>query len=151
MPAKEAAKAMSCRTRTSMSGLDRKRRSNVESVLVIHDNSGSQPTVSWILERAGYNVTIIGFDQIETNVFSTTNAKLVILDVSLPGKAQWDVCRQIRETSKNASILVLSSIHEVEEVIQFLKVGADDYITKPFNQLEFLARIRAAMGHHVNR
>jgi two-component system, OmpR family, alkaline phosphatase synthesis response regulator PhoP len=118
----------------------------VERILVIHDDPGSQQTVRWILERAGYDVMFTAFDQIAIDTFRTKKATLVILDVNLPGKSTQDFCRQIREKSKSVSILVLSAISDVEEVVQLLKLGADDYMTKPFNPLEFLARVRAAIG-----
>ena len=123
-----------------------KRRLNVERILVIHDDPGSQQTVRWILERAGYDVTFTAFDQMAIDSFCTKKAGLVVLDVSLSRKSTQDFCRQIREKSKNVSILVLSAISDVEEVVQLLKLGADDDITKPFNPLEFLARVRAAIG-----
>jgi DNA-binding response OmpR family regulator len=125
--------------------LHKKRRRKVERILVIYDDPRSQQTVRRILEPAGYDVTIAASDQIAMDVTRTTMAGLVILDVCLPSKATQDLCRQIRNKSKNVSILVLSAIGDVEEVVQFLKLGADGYITKPFNPLEFIARVRAAI------
>lgn len=157
MPAKVAAKAMSCCVHQALvfapcgyGACIRKRRFNVERVLVIHDNPRSQPTVRGILEGAGYDVSIAAFDQIKTDAFPTAKVKLVILDVGVPGKSTRDACCQIRATSKDVSILVLSAINDVEEVVQALKIGADDYITKPFDHMEFLARIRSAMSRHAS-
>jgi DNA-binding response OmpR family regulator len=56
-----------------------------------------------------------------------------------------DYCRQIRDESKTVPLLVLSAISDVANVIQLLQLGADDYITKPFDVPEFLARVRASM------
>jgi DNA-binding response OmpR family regulator len=61
-----------------------------------------------------------------------------------------DLRRQIRNESENVAILVLSPITRVEEVVLFLKLGADGYITKPFNPFEFIARIQAAMQRRGN-
>jgi len=122
----------------------------VERILVIYDDPGLQRTVRQILEPAGYDVTIAASDQIATDVIRTTNAGLVILDVCPPSKSTQDLCRQIRNKSENVSILVLSPITHVEEVVLFLKLGADGYITKPFNPLEFMARVRAAMRRRGN-
>jgi DNA-binding response OmpR family regulator len=117
---------------------------------VIDDDPGSQQIMRRVLEGAGYDVTIAASDQIAMDVFRTTRAGLVILDASLPGKSTQDLCCQIRNKSKSVSILVLSAICDIEELVLLLKLGADDYITKPFNRLEFLARIRAAMRRSEN-
>jgi two-component system response regulator MtrA len=119
----------------------------VERILVINDDPGSQQAMRRVLEGAGYNATIVPSDRMAMDAIRTTKAGLVILDVSPPAKSTRDICRQIRDKSKNVPILVLSAINDVEEVILLLKIGADDYIIKPFNPLEFLARIRAAMRH----
>jgi two-component system alkaline phosphatase synthesis response regulator PhoP len=122
----------------------------VERILVIYDDSRSQQTVRRILEQAGYDVAIAASDQIAMDVFRATKAGLVILDVCLPGKPTQDLCKQIRDKLENVSILVLSPIGDVEDVVLLLKLGADDYIAKPFNPLEFTARIRAAMRRREN-
>jgi DNA-binding response OmpR family regulator len=130
--------------------LHRDRRRTVERILVVYDDSRSQQAVRRILEQAGYDVDIAAFDQISTDVFRTPTTGLVILDVCLAGKSTQDLCRKIRDKSENASILVLSPIGDVEEVVLLLKLGADDCIAKPFNSLEFTARIRAAMRRRGN-
>jgi len=117
----------------------------VERILVIYDDPGSKQTVRQILEPAGYEVTIAASDQIAMDLIRATEAGLVILDVCLPSKSSQDLCHQIRSKSGNVSLLVLSPITDVEEVVLFLKLGADGYITKPFSPSELMARIRAAM------
>ncbi|WP_263352979.1 response regulator transcription factor [Acidicapsa acidisoli] len=128
----------------------RRRRRNVERILVIYDDPGSPQTVRRILEGAGYEVSIAAFDPIAMDDLCATEPELIVLDVCLPGKTTQNLCRQIREKSQHVSILVLSAISDVEEVVLLLKIGADDYMTKPFSALEFLARIRAAMRRHGN-
>lgn len=132
------------------SKLAQEARRNVERILVIYDDSRSQQTVRRILEQAGYDVAIAPSDQIAIDIFRATKAELVILDVCLPGKSTQDLCRRIRDESENISILVLSTIGDVEEVVLLLKLGADDYIAKPFNPLEFTARIKAAIRRREN-
>ena len=122
----------------------------MERILVINDDPGSQQAMRRVLGGAGYDATIVPSDQIVMDVIRATKAGLVLLDVSLPGRSTQDICRQIREKFKNVPILVLSAISDVEEVILLLKIGADDYIIKPFDPLEFLARIRAAMRRREN-
>jgi DNA-binding response OmpR family regulator len=117
----------------------------VERILVIHDDPGSYQPVQSILEGAGYDVTITASDQIAVNRFRATRAGLIILDVRIPGKSSQDLCRLIRDKSENVSILVLTAIRDIEEAVLHLKLGVDDYITKPFDSSEFLARVRAAL------
>jgi DNA-binding response OmpR family regulator len=130
--------------------LNRNRRLKVERILVIYDDPRSRETVRQILESAGYDVTIAAFDQIATDNIHTSKAELVILDVCLPSKSTQDLCRQIRGKSEHVSILVLSPFTDIEEVVLFLKLGADGYITKPFNPSEFIARIGATLRRRGN-
>ncbi len=69
---------------------------------------------------------------------------LVILDLGLPDRAGLEVCREIRQFS-TAPILVLSARHQDTEKVQLLDAGADDYLTKPFSTVEFVARVRAQL------
>jgi len=126
------------------------RRCTVETILVIYDGPQSQWTVRQILEPAGYRVIIATSGPIARDVFRTTKPGLVILDICLPGKSGQDLCRQIRSESKSVSVLVLSAIGNVAEVVRLLELGADGYITKPFSPCEFLARVRVAMRHFQN-
>src|SRR5277367_3402313 len=117
----------------------------VERILVVYDDPESPRTVREILEKAGYDVTVAACGPIAMDVFRTAGPRLVVLD-GLPGTLTQDLCRQIRDKSKNVPLLVLSTISDVEHVVLLLQLGADGYITKPFSTLEFLARVRAAMG-----
>lgn len=121
----------------------------MERVLVIYDDPGSQQTVRRILEGAGYDVTVATFEPIAMDVLSATKPGIVVLDVCAPGRSTREFCRQIRDRSRNVLILVLSTNRDVEEVVLLLNLGADDYITKPFSALEFLARIGAAKRRHA--
>ena len=124
------------------------RRSGVEKILIISDDPTSQTAVSSLLVKAGYDVEMAPRDNIAIQAFPGKKPNLVILD-NLPSRSLHDRCRQIRRQSLDIPLLVLSGVSEVEQVVQLLKLGADDYITKPFHPSEFLARIRAALRHRV--
>ena len=79
------------------------------------------------------------------DIFRATLPGLIVLDLRLPGKSGQDLCREIRNESTNAPILVLSAVSEETERVLLLELGADDYMTKPFSPRELLARVRAAM------
>lgn len=70
---------------------------------------------------------------------------LYILDINLPGKNGWDICRQLRSNGDNTPIIMLTARSEDHDRIHGLELGADDYLPKPFNTRELLARIRAVL------
>ncbi len=70
---------------------------------------------------------------------------LIILDVMLPGKSGFDVCKQIREAGLITPVLMLTARGQTSDKVNGLKIGADDYVTKPFNMLELMARVEALL------
>jgi len=70
---------------------------------------------------------------------------LVLLDVALPGKNGFDVCRELRQTGNDVPVLMLTARGEVTDRVVGLKLGADDYLAKPFEMIELLARIEALL------
>lgn len=116
----------------------------METILVIYDDPGPEPTVRRILESSGYDViTAPCCGPIAMDVFHSTNPGLVVLDVCLPRKSGQDLCRQIRGNSESVPLLVLSDVRDVADVVLLLNLGADGYITKPLDSREFLARVRS--------
>lgn len=73
--------------------------------------------------------------------FLKTKPALVVLDIGLSGKPVEDLCRLLRRESTEVPIFVLGSTDEVEDKVSLLNLGADDYMTKPFDGVEFLARV----------
>ena len=118
----------------------------MEKILIISDDP--QTAVRSFLVKAGYNVEVAPRDNIAIHASLNTKPDLVILD-NLPSRSLHDRCCQIRRQSLDIPLVVISGLSEVELVVQLLKLGADDYITKPFHLSEFLARIRAALRHRV--
>src|SRR5271154_6070322 len=127
------------------SGSDEKRRSWMETILVIYDDPGSLQTLCRLLELANYNVIALAAGPLALKVFRTAKPGLVVLDAQLQGQSSQNICRQIRNESEHVPLLVLSASNKVADVVLLLGLGADDYITKPFNAQEFLARVRAAL------
>ena len=70
---------------------------------------------------------------------------LIILDVMMPGKSGWDVCRELRKKGINVPVIMLSARGQEVDTVLGLELGADDYVTKPFSVRELLARIRAVL------
>ena len=113
-------------------------------ILVVDDDREIRDLVSHFLEKHGYAVESVR-DGREMNVALAKNdVDLVILDIMLPGKDGLELCREIRERS-HVPILMLTAMGEETDRIVGLEMGADDYLAKPFNPRELLARIRAVL------
>jgi two-component system KDP operon response regulator KdpE len=94
-----------------------------------------------------------GYDCIEAEdatsaliAYSRERPDVIVLDLGLPGQDGYDVIQEIRKQTLTP-IVVLSARYDVEGKVKALELGADDYVTKPFDMIEFLARLRAAMRH----
>ncbi|MBR6826247.1 MAG: response regulator transcription factor [Oscillospiraceae bacterium] len=113
-------------------------------VLIIEDDHNIADLLRLYLEKDGYEVTIApdGIKGVER--FREIHPDLVLLDVMLPGMDGWAVCRTVRGEAKTP-IIMLTAKSETEDKVFGLKQGADDYITKPFEMKEVLARIEAVL------
>ena len=113
-------------------------------VLIIEDDHNIADLLRLYLEKEGYEVTLAldGVKGVEQ--FRSVQPDLVLLDVMLPGLDGWGVCRTIRAEAKTP-IIMLTAKSETEDKVYGLKQGADDYITKPFEMKEVLARIEAVL------
>ncbi len=113
-------------------------------ILVVDDEHNIAETLKYNLVREGYEVLIAGNGHQALDLFRQEGADLVILDVMLPGMNGLDVCRNLRQSS-TVPILMLTAKEEEVDKILGLELGADDYMTKPFNLRELIARIRAML------
>ena len=96
------------------------------------------------LEKEGYTVVLAHNGMDAVNTFHIENPNLVLLDIMLPQLDGWQVCREIRKTSE-APIIMLTAKDEIFDKVLGLELGADDYVTKPFNTKEVIARIKAVL------
>jgi two-component system OmpR family response regulator len=112
-------------------------------VLVVEDEARIARVLKRGLEEEGYAVDIAG-DGPEGLWMATSNPyEAVILDVMLPGFDGFEVCRKMREAGIWAPVMMLTARDEIEDRVQGLDAGADDYLVKPFSLLELAARLRA--------
>ena len=114
------------------------------SVLVVEDDHNIAELLQMYLEKEGYAVTIAGDGGAGLTKFRAIKPDLVLLDVMMPVMDGWAVCRAIRAESQTP-IIMLTAKSETEDKITGLRTGADDYITKPFEMRELLARIEAVL------
>ena len=112
------------------------------SVLVIEDETDIRELLRTSLERAGYSVAEASEGREGLRQFYQRHPDLVILDIGLPGLDGWQVLERIRDMSE-APVLMLSALSTQRDKVRGLDAGADDYLTKPFDRGELLARLRA--------
>ena len=114
------------------------------SVLIVEDDRNIQELLQLYLEKEGYAVTVAGDGGQGLAKFRAIKPDLVLLDVMMPVMDGWTVCKTIRAESKTP-VIMLTAKGEVDDKVMGLKTGADDYITKPFEMKELMARIEAVL------
>lgn len=115
-----------------------------KKALVVEDDKNIADLLRMYLEKDGFEVIIAGDGGEGLRQFESQKPDLVLLDLMLPVMDGWQVCREIRKESK-VPIIMLTAKGETFDKISGLEMGADDYVTKPFEVKELLARIHAVM------
>lgn len=115
-----------------------------KTILIIEDDHNIADLLRIYLEKEGYRVVIAGDGGKGIAAYYSEHPTLILLDVMLPVKDGWEVCKEIRSDSA-APIIMLTAKAETGDKVSGLKLGADDYITKPFEMREVLARIEAVL------
>ena len=114
------------------------------SVLVVEDDKNIADLLQLYLEKEGYAVTLAHDGGEGLEKFRTVNPDLILLDVMMPVMDGWQLCRLIRSESKTP-VIMLTAKAQTDDKVMGLRAGADDYITKPFEMKEVLARIEAVL------
>ena len=114
-------------------------------ILLVEDESGLRMTLSDRLRTEGYEVDSAADGDSGLQKASSEAFDVILLDVMLPGRSGFDICRDLRQQGIVTPILMLTARGETVEKVLGLKLGADDYLTKPFETMELLARIEALL------
>jgi two-component system alkaline phosphatase synthesis response regulator PhoP len=122
-----------------------------KAILLVEDEPGLRKTLSDRIRGEGFRVDVAangidGFDKAVTGTFD-----LIVLDIMLPKKNGIDICRDLRQQGVNTPILMLTAKSQTVDKVLGLKIGADDYMTKPFETSELLARIEVLLRRPVAR
>ena len=115
-----------------------------EKILVVDDDTNICELLRLYLEKEGYSVTIANDGMTAVKTFPQLQPDLTLLDIMLPQLDGWQVCREIRKYS-NKPIIMLTAKGETFDKVLGLELGADDYVTKPFDTKEVVARIKAVL------
>lgn len=113
-------------------------------ILIVDDDENIAELISLYLIKECFDTEIVLNGEDALKVFKTYQPHLILLDVMLPGMDGYDVCREIRKES-NVPIVMLSAKGEVFDKVLGLKIGADDYMIKPFDSNELVARVQAIL------
>ncbi|MBZ0114837.1 MAG: response regulator transcription factor [Thermoanaerobaculia bacterium] len=119
-------------------------------ILIVEDDVRTAETVELYLLSSGFETTVA---HTGPQALALTNEKafdLVLLDIMLPGIDGWTLCRRLREHS-DAGIILVSALSTLDDKIEGLGLGADDYVTKPFSPRELVARARAVLRRRSGR
>jgi len=114
-------------------------------ILLVEDEPGLVLTISDLLASDGHDVETATDGRKGLERALSEEFDLVILDVMLPGKNGFDVCRELRQRGRDVAVLMLTAKSQVTDRVVGLKLGADDYLAKPFDPGELLARVEALL------
>jgi DNA-binding response OmpR family regulator len=118
---------------------------DIVTVLVVEDEEPIRKFISINLSRNGFKVLEAYSGEVAIKFIKAMNPRVIILDIMLPGIDGYEVCKQARELNKEVIIIMLTAKSLDMDKIMGLELGADDYMVKPFNPLELVARIRAIL------
>ena len=113
-------------------------------ILLVDDDPNIRQLVNLYLEKEGFEVAMADRGDEALKLFRESPPNLILLDVMLPGMDGWQVCREVRKTS-NIPIIMLTAKDETFDKVLGLELGADDYVVKPFDSKEVVARIKAVL------
>ena len=114
-------------------------------ILLVEDEPGLSLTLTDLLLSSGYEVETAGDGNTALTKAKSGGFHLLILDVMLPGRSGIEVCRELRQAGSDVAILMLTARTQIVDRVVGLRTGADDYLTKPFDPSELLARVEALL------
>lgn len=117
-------------------------------ILIVDDDTNISELISLYLNKEGYETREVASGKLALEVFEEYKPDLVLLDIMLPGADGYDVCKEIRKTSRTP-IIMLTAKGEVFDKVLGLELGADDYMVKPFDPKELMARVKAVLRRNI--
>ncbi|MDO5417731.1 MAG: response regulator transcription factor [Lachnospiraceae bacterium] len=118
-----------------------------QKILIVDDDANIAELISLYLMKECYETQIVGDGEEALRVFPSFKPNLVLLDLMLPGMDGYQVCRELRMTSQ-VPIIMLSAKGEIFDKVLGLELGADDYMIKPFDSKELVARVKAVLRRY---
>ncbi|MFL7892815.1 MAG: response regulator transcription factor [Anaerolineales bacterium] len=116
-----------------------------ECILIVEDERAVARGLQYALQSEGFEVLCAETGQLAIDLAKTRNPSLILLDLRLPDISGFDVCRQLRKDGLRQPILMLTALDDPIDKVLGLELGADDYVVKPYNLRELIARIRSLL------
>lgn len=128
--------------------VETRKRTSMLKILVVDDDTNISELISLYLNKEGYETREVANGKLAVEVFKEYRPDLVLLDIMLPGMDGYDVCKEIRKNSRTP-VIMLTAKGEVFDKVLGLELGADDYMVKPFDPKELMARVKAVLRRNV--
>lgn len=119
----------------------------MKTILIVEDDKDINEMLQKVLKINGYNIKS-AYSGTEALLLHNNDVDLIILDLMLPGKSGEEIINELKQI-KNVPVIVTSAINDIDTKLDLFNLGADDYVTKPFNNDELLARIKVHLKHNL--
>ena len=119
--------------------------SNAKKILIVEDDENIRELLRLYLEREGYEISEAENGAVGLSKWKAENPDMMLLDVMMPVMDGWQVIREIRESGSNMPVIMITAKGETMDKVSGLELGADDYIVKPLEMREVVARVRAVL------
>ncbi len=110
----------------------------MHSILIVEDNYDTQLLISSILRENGYQTFLVSDGKEVISRFKSYKPDIVLLDIQLPGKDGISILKKIKEIDQNTLVIMISGTRGIKNIVETIKLGAYDYVRKPFDQDELL-------------
>ncbi|GAF11162.1 two-component system response regulator QseB [Bacillus sp. JCM 19046] len=118
------------------------------TILVADDDANIRELVCLFLRNDGYTTVEAADGKAALTIYASTNVDLVVLDIMMPVMDGWALCKELRRANPELPLLMLTARGETWEKVKGFELGTDDYLTKPFDPLELMARVRALLKRY---
>jgi len=120
----------------------------MNNILIVDDDKDMQAILADTLEMEGYKTSVAGDGNAAIKEITNNSPELILLDVRLPGMSGLQLLEKIKAVNKNLVVIMLTGYGDIKDSVSAIKLGAFDYITKPFNDEEIIANIKNALESH---
>lgn len=119
------------------------------NILIAEDDDLTRENLTEILEEEGYTIHAACDGKEALSLWHKTTPDIVLLDIMMPGKSGYDICREIRATNTSVPVIFISAKSEEIDIVVGLELGANDFLRKPFGRHELIARIHAHLRQRI--